>query len=63
MIRSAMLYGGSALVIRWGVAHIAIPTKDIVRGFGPMSADNRRILIMEWLMEGVLLVFLGLLVA
>jgi hypothetical protein len=49
-----MLFTASAIVIVWGVAHIAIPTKSIVRGFGPM---------MEWLMEGVLLIFLGVLVA
>lgn len=44
------------------MAHIAIPTRSIVDGFGPISADNKRILVMEWLMEGVLLVFIGVLV-
>jgi hypothetical protein len=58
-----MLFTASAIVIVWGVAHIAIPTKSIVRGFGPISSDNRRIILMEWLMEGVLLIFLGVLVA
>ena len=57
-----MLFVGSAILVAWGVAHIAIPTKNIVKGFGPISTDNRRILLMEWLMEGVLLVFVGLLV-
>ena len=33
MIDSAMLYGGAAIVIAWGIAHIVIPTKDIVDGF------------------------------
>ena len=63
MISLAMLYTASAIVIIWGIAHIAIPTKDIVDGFGPISPDNRRILLMEWLMEGVLLIFIGVLVA
>lgn len=63
MISSAMLYVGSAIVIAWGIAHIAIPTKNIVDGFGPITPDNRRIILMEWLMEGVLLVFIGVLVA
>lgn len=62
MLDSAILYGGSAIVIAWGIAHIVIPTKDIVEGFGPITQDNRRILMMEWLMEGVLLIFLGVLV-
>jgi len=63
MNSSLMLYFGSFIVIAWGVAHIAIPTKGIVDGFGPITQENRRILVMEWIMEGVLLVFLGLLVA
>lgn len=49
-MKAAMLYGGSALVIFWGIAHIVIPTKSIVNGFGAISADNRRIILMEWLM-------------
>jgi len=39
-----------------------IPTWGIVEGFGPITQHNRRILMMEWLMEGVLLIFLGMLV-
>lgn len=62
MISSAMLYTASVIVIVWGVAHIAIPTKSIVDGFGPITPDNRRILLMEWLMEGALLIFAGSLV-
>jgi hypothetical protein len=57
-----MLYAGALVVILWGIAHIAIPTRSIVDGFGPISADNRRTLLMEWLMEGVLLIFIGTLV-
>ena len=63
MISSAMLYAASAIVVVWGIAHIAIPTKGIVDGFGPITPDNRRIFLMEWLMEGVLLIFIGVLVA
>lgn len=63
MISSAMLYAAAAIVVVWGIAHIAIPTRGIVDGFGPISPDNRRILLMEWLMEGVLLIFIGVLVA
>ena len=63
MIGSVMLYAGSAIVIGWGIAHIAIPTKGVVKSFGPISTTNQRILLMEWVMEGVLLVFVGVLVA
>jgi hypothetical protein len=55
-------YAGAAIVILWGAAHIAIPTRSIIEGFGPISADNRRILLMEWLMEGVLLLFIRMVV-
>lgn len=61
-MKTALLYAGAAIVIAWGIAHIGIPTRSIVNGFGPISADNRRILLMEWLMEGVLLIFIGVLV-
>ena len=58
-----MLYAGSMIVILWGIAHISIPTRSIIAGFGAISTDNKRILLMEWLMEGVLLIFVGVLVA
>ena len=61
-MKEIMLYGGSAIIILWGIAHIAIPTKDIIKGFGPISIDNKRILAMEWIMEGLALLFIGVLV-
>lgn len=57
-----LLYIGSLLLFGWGVAHL-FPTGNIVRGFGESSADNRRIIIMEWILEGVALIFIGVLVA
>lgn len=63
MFASVLLYTGSVIIIAWGLAHIVIPTRSILDSFKPMTAQNRRILLMEWLMEGVLLVFLGVLVA
>jgi hypothetical protein len=62
MLKGILLYSGSAAVALWGISHIVIPTKDIVRGFGPISEDNRRILLMEWIMEGLALCFIGALV-
>lgn len=57
-----MLYLGSIVIILWGIAHIVIPTNGIVQGFGPISIDNKRILTMEWIMEGLALIFIGALV-
>ena len=31
------------------------PTKSVVKGFGDISPDNRRIITMEWIAEGVAL--------
>jgi len=56
-----LLYLGSALIILWGIAHL-IPTKPVVNGFGSISADSSRIIVMEWISEGLTLCFLGFLV-
>lgn len=61
MISETMLYIGSILITLWGVAHI-VPTKNVVRDFGPLSEDNKRIITMEWIAEGLTLIFIGLLV-
>jgi hypothetical protein len=44
----------------WGIAHL-IPTKQIVKGFGGISEGNKKILAMEVIAEGLILVFLGVL--
>jgi hypothetical protein len=56
-----LLYIGSIAITLWGLAHI-VPTKSIVAGFGDLSVDNHRIITMEWVAEGLTLVFIGLLV-
>jgi hypothetical protein len=62
MINQILLYLGSAMLVFWGIAHL-FPTKSVVRGFGEISLDNRRIITMEWIIEGVSLVFIGVLTA
>jgi hypothetical protein len=57
----ALVYvAGSALVL-WGAAHLA-PTRSVANSFGEISADSRRILVMEWVAEGVTHVSIGMLV-
>lgn len=58
----ALLYAASAIVFVWGAAHI-IATRSALAGFDSLSTDNRRILIMEWVAEGITLCFIGVLVA
>jgi hypothetical protein len=58
MLNTILLYIGAAIPIVWGVAHL-VATSSAVKGFGEISQDNRRIITMEWIMEGLLLVFIG----
>ena len=57
-----LLYLGAALTALWGISHL-IPTRNVVAGFGEISDDNRHIITMEWIVEGVSLIFIGALVA
>ena len=56
-----LFYIGAALPILWGIAHL-FPTRNIVRDFGEISEDNRRIITMEWIVEGAALIFIGIIV-
>ncbi|MGV7222747.1 MAG: hypothetical protein ACQ9MH_14620 [Nitrospinales bacterium] len=56
-----LLYLGSGLTILWGVSHL-IPTKNVVNDFGDISKDNRHIITMEWIVEGISLILIGILV-
>ena len=51
--------GGIAIV--WGVAHI-MPTRQVVAGFGDIGADNRWVITMEWVAEGLTFLFVGALI-
>jgi len=62
MIGETLIYIGSALPLLWGIAHL-FPTKSIIRGFGEISADNRRIIAMEWINEGAALIMIAVMVA
>lgn len=55
-----LLYVGSGLTFLWGATHL-FPTKNVVAEFGDISEDNRRIITMEWIVEGVALIFIGVL--
>ena len=62
MINIVLLYVGAGLTAIWGIAHL-FPTSSVVKGFGEISADNKKIITMEWIVEGVSLIFIGTLVA
>jgi len=50
-----LLYVAAAMTGVWGIAHL-FATKGVVKGFGDLSPDNRRIITMEWIVEGVALI-------
>jgi hypothetical protein len=62
MVNQILVYIGAAFVAFWGIAHL-FPTKNVVADFGDISEDNRNIITMEWIVEGVALIFIGVLVA
>lgn len=45
-----LAYIAAATVALWGVSHV-VPTRRVVAGFAPINADNRRVLVQEWLAE------------
>lgn len=61
MPNAVFLYVGSIVIILWGIAHL-VPTRAIVGGFGDISKDNKFIITMDWIAEGLTLCFTGLVV-
>lgn len=55
-----LIYAGSGIIAIWGIAHI-LPVRSVVAGFGNISRDNQNILTMEWISEGLTLLFIGIL--
>lgn len=62
MINQVLSYAGAFLVFAWGLSHL-FPTKNVVAGFGEISQDDQRIITMEWIIEGVALIYIGTLVS
>jgi len=62
MDKQILLYVGSILPALWGITHL-FPTRNVVKDFGDISPDNRHIITMEWIVEGVALIFIGIIVA
>jgi hypothetical protein len=50
-----LLYVAAGLTGLWGISHL-FATRGAVAGFGDISIDNRRVITMEWISEGVALI-------
>jgi hypothetical protein len=61
MLSHVLLSLGSAAVAFWGIMHL-VKTRPVVAGFEPLTDDNRHVLRMEWIVEGVALVFVAALI-
>ena len=59
-MKKALFYFSCVFSLLWGIAHL-FPTVSIVKAFGEISNDNKLIITMEWIVEGLTLIFLGLL--
>ena len=59
-MKKKLLYIAGALTLLWGISHL-FPTANVVMDFGDISTNNKLIITMEWIVEGVSLIFLGLL--
>ncbi|MBO0684015.1 MAG: hypothetical protein J2P45_12715 [Candidatus Dormibacteraeota bacterium] len=62
MVSQLLAYAAAAVAFGWGVAHL-VPTRAAISGFGELAVGNRRILAMEWVAEGLTLIFIGVLAA
>jgi len=50
-VGDVLAYLAAGIVALWGVAHVA-PTSAVVKGFGDIDPDNRRVIAQEWIAEG-----------
>ena len=62
MVGAILQYIASVLLVSWGTAHL-FPTRAVVVAFGNISVENSHTIAMEWILEGVSLIFIGILVA
>ncbi len=61
MAEDLLIYLGSIILFFWGIAHAA-PTKAVVKGFEPLTDENRLVLIQTWIVEATALIFISALV-
>jgi hypothetical protein len=57
-VTTALLIVSAVMLAAWGIAH-ALATRGVVGGFAEISQDNRRVVVMEWLNESILLLFIA----
>ena len=61
MISNILIYSGTLLTIIWGIIHV-IPNKKVMAAIGKKNWEMQEIVFMEWILEGITLIFIGILV-
>ncbi len=61
MINDILLTLGAILILSCGSIHFFL-TKSIINGFNNMNEENKKVTFMEWIVEGLMLYFIGILV-
>lgn len=61
MPNNLLYYLGGMIPLFMGIVHF-FPTKSVINGLGNISTDNRLIIAMEWIIEGVMLIFVGIII-
>jgi hypothetical protein len=56
-----LVYVGGIALAMWGLSHLA-PTRSVADSFGEISANSRRVLVMEWVAEGLTHISIAVLV-
>ncbi len=54
-MNSVVLYVAAAMTGLWGAAHL-FATRGVIAGFGDLTTNNKRIITIEWIVEGVALI-------
>lgn len=61
MKNKSLIITSGIMLILWGTGHL-FPTGNVVSDFGNITIDNKHIILMEWINEGLTLIFIGALV-
>ncbi len=59
MVHNILLSLGAILIISCGIIHLIL-TKTIVSGFNSITIENKKVILMEWIVEGLTLYFIGI---
>jgi hypothetical protein len=51
-MRATLASLAAVLTALWGLVHV-LPTRRVLASFEPITADNRRVLLQEWLTEAI----------